>query len=178
MTLAQAKKLVSDLGLTLKYNRDYDEYTVNYKGGSSKTIYHTSDLQDAIGTAKAMSRRSNSGLMSNIKKIIPVDAIIQTTDGKIHALRTKNPGRTKNVAMGYMAGGVFHPIRASADYDESRVGESRPGKRKKAKKSAIKKTKKRVLSPKEFDTKFKKKKAKKKPVRKAMRSSRGTYWGD
>jgi hypothetical protein len=43
--------------------------------------------------------------------------------------------RMKNVAQGFYDNyGVFHPIRASKDYDESRVGGKRRKKSKKKKK--------------------------------------------
>lgn len=171
------KSALAKQNVILSYNSEYEEYKV-YPKGKPQASYHDSDLWSAVQTgnsmAEHMQRKPNPSILSHIKKIIPVDAIIQTTDGKIHALRTKNPGRTKNVAMGYMAGGVFHPIRASADYDESRVGESRAGGRKKKAKKVTKKATKRTAAKRPTS----KKKAKKKPARKAIRTSRATYWGD
>ncbi len=65
----------------------------------------------------------------------PAHAIRQNADGSIDILREKNTGRRKNISEGFMAGGVFHPIRSAADYDESRVGEKRkPGSKKTSRK--------------------------------------------
>lgn len=60
----------------------------------------------------------------------PAHAIRQNADGSVDILREKNSGRRANISEGFMAGGVFHPIRHSADYDASRVGESGKKKRK------------------------------------------------
>ncbi len=65
----------------------------------------------------------------------PAHAIRQNADGSVDILREKNSGRRANISEGFMAGGVFHPIRSASDYDESRAGEKRkPGTRKVAKK--------------------------------------------
>lgn len=53
-TLAEAKKLLKALGMTLRYNRDLEEYSVNLSGGKDATRYYTPDLVDAIGTGKTM----------------------------------------------------------------------------------------------------------------------------
>jgi len=59
----------------------------------------------------------------------PAHAIRQNADGTVDILREKNSGRRANISEGFMAGGVFHPIRHSADYDSSRVGEKRKKKK-------------------------------------------------
>ena len=54
------------------------------------------------------------------------------------------PGKARNIAQGFHdSQGVFHPIRASPDYDSRRVSaeSKRPSKKKKAKKPAPKKKK-------------------------------------
>lgn len=48
MKLAEAKKLVKSYGYTLVYDKDWEEYIIR----RGKASYHTSDLDDAIGTAK------------------------------------------------------------------------------------------------------------------------------
>ena len=53
MTIAEAKKLVSALGMTFK-KTECGEFRVNYKGGRESTAYYAADIQDAIDTAKAM----------------------------------------------------------------------------------------------------------------------------
>lgn len=98
----------------------------------------------------------------------PAHAIRQNADGTIDVLREKNSGRRANISQGYMAGGVFHPIRSAADYDPSRVGEGGKKKKKVAKKKPA--TKKRATPRKRV--------AKKKPTRAAMRTSRASYWSD
>lgn len=80
---------------------------------------------------------STSSLPKN--EWVPAHAIRQNSDGTIDVLREKNTGRRANIAEGYMAGGVFHPIRHSADYDSARAGES--GKRRKKAKTTRKKAK-------------------------------------
>lgn len=61
----------------------------------------------------------------------PAHAIRRNADGTVDILREKNSGKRRaNISEGFMAGGVFHPIRSAADYDASRVGESKGKKRK------------------------------------------------
>ena len=55
---------------------------------------------------------------------IPAHAVRQNADGTVDILREKNSGRRANISEGFMAGGVFHPIRHSVDYDSARAGES------------------------------------------------------
>lgn len=67
----------------------------------------------------------------------------------------------QNIAEGFYAGGVFHPIRHSPDYDPSRAGEGGSKRKKKAKaKTKAKAAPKRKAAP-------KKKAAKKKTVKRA-----------
>lgn len=63
-------------------------------------------------------------------------------NGRKHEIQIEKPAKTnrkrRNVAMGFMNGGVFHPIRASDDYSRRRAGESvrivgRPTKKRKTK---------------------------------------------
>ena len=88
-------------------------------------------------------RKSNPTISSSklpIGEWSPAHAIRQNADGSIDILREKNSGRRANISEGFYAGGVFHPIRAAADYDESRVGEKRVGRKTTKKKVAHKDT--------------------------------------
>lgn len=49
-----AKQELKAIGITLQYDADLDEYRVNLKGDKESTAYYTPDLDDAIGTGKAM----------------------------------------------------------------------------------------------------------------------------
>lgn len=60
-TLAEAKRIVRALGMTLRYDRDLAEYSVNYPGGKEATRCYTNDVLDAIGTAKAMAAAAKGG---------------------------------------------------------------------------------------------------------------------
>lgn len=84
--------------------------------------------------------------------------------------------RAKNIAQGFHdAGGGFHPIRASADYDPSRVGESGGGSgKKRGKKKAAPKRKaapKKKAAPKRKATKAKAAKKRSKPTMRAGKST-------
>ena len=54
ITFAEAKKLATALGYTIRRSRD-GEYRVNEVGGMEATAYYASDLPDAVGTMRAMS---------------------------------------------------------------------------------------------------------------------------
>lgn len=57
------------------------------------------------------------------------------------------PLKVKNVEQGYVdSRGVFHPIRASSDYDEGRVYKPKPKAKKRAKKRAVKKAVKKTAT--------------------------------
>lgn len=60
MTLAVAKQEVAKLGLTLVKNNEYGEYIVKPRGATKDHphAYFTNDLDDAVGTARAMARES------------------------------------------------------------------------------------------------------------------------
>jgi len=51
--LARAKAVLTPLGIEIT-RTEYDEYRVNFKGGKEATAYYTDDIDDAIGTGKAM----------------------------------------------------------------------------------------------------------------------------
>lgn len=53
LTLKAAQQLAREAGCTLKANQ-FDEYRVNLRHGSEATAYYTSDLNDAVNTARAM----------------------------------------------------------------------------------------------------------------------------
>ena len=95
----------------------------------------------------------------------PAHAIRQNADGSVDILREKNSGRRANISEGFMAGGVFHPIRGASDYDASRVGESR----------TYKKKRKKGTKPTATGRKYTPKKA---STKRAMVTSRRDYGGD
>lgn len=95
----------------------------------------------------------------------PAHAIRQNADGTIDILREKNSGRRANISEGFMAGGVFHPIRAAGDYDASRAGEARKYKKKRKKSARPTATGRQWV-------------AKKASTKKAMPISRREYGGD
>lgn len=96
----------------------------------------------------------------------PAHAIRQNADGTIDVLREKNTGKRRaNISEGFMAGGVFHPIRAAGDYDASRAGEARKYKKKRKKGARPTATGRRWT-------------AKKASTKKAMPTSRREYGGD
>lgn len=51
LTLKQARAALARRGMVIAFDRDLDEYRVNFKGGREATAAYTSDLDDAIGTA-------------------------------------------------------------------------------------------------------------------------------
>jgi hypothetical protein len=53
LTLKQAKRELRALGYTI--NRQHGEYRVNLLGGEEVSAYYTTDISDAVGTARAMS---------------------------------------------------------------------------------------------------------------------------
>ncbi len=60
--LADAKKVLAALGIKISYDRDAEEYTVNYmKNPREATAYFTNDLADAVMTGKSMaSEKANN----------------------------------------------------------------------------------------------------------------------
>lgn len=61
-SFSAVKKELSGLGMTIKDNRDFDEFIVNfYNGGSEASAYYTNDLDDALKTGRDMARRRAGG---------------------------------------------------------------------------------------------------------------------
>jgi hypothetical protein len=62
-------------------------------------------------------------------KFFKVNAAKVNRDGSVtlsipdSVMRKANPKKRRNVAQGFMAGGVFHPIRSSYDYDPERAND-------------------------------------------------------
>jgi hypothetical protein len=54
MTLKQAKAVAKALDITISGKNASGEYRVNFVNGKEATAYYTNDLEDAVGTAKAM----------------------------------------------------------------------------------------------------------------------------
>lgn len=52
MTLKEAKAILKPLGITLA--KRASEYRVNFRGGIEPSAYYTMDLEDAVGTGRAM----------------------------------------------------------------------------------------------------------------------------
>lgn len=55
--------------------------------------------------------------------------------------KRQNPKSKRNIQMGFYAGGSFHPIRSSADYDYDLAGEHKPDRRTKTGKTGATRTK-------------------------------------
>lgn len=53
MNLKQAKAAAREVGCSLK-STEFGEYRVNLSGGKEATAYYTTDIDDAVGTARAM----------------------------------------------------------------------------------------------------------------------------
>lgn len=123
------------------------------------------DFKEGYSTAK---RKKNPTITTSTLPIgewSPAHAIRRNADGSVDILREKNSGRRANISEGFMAGGVFHPIRSAADYDASRAGESR----------AYKKKRKKGTKPTATGRKYTPKKA---STKRAMAISRRDYGGD
>ena len=123
------------------------------------------DIQ-VIGTKLPKYRKTNPTSTATLSEDWePCHAVRKLADGTVQILREKNSGRQKNISEGFMAGGVFHPIRHAGDYDPSRVGESR----------AYKKRRKKGSKPQSTGRRYAPKKA---STKKAMPISRREYGGD
>lgn len=126
------------------------------------SYYNKSTEEDDSGEMRANSaaevkayvrKRFNHGKRTNnmgngIKTGVwtPVKAIKRNADGSIDVLKEKT-SRQPNISQGFMAGGVFHPIRSAADYDPSRAGEGGKKKKGNAKKKAPAKKKAATKKP-------------------------------
>jgi hypothetical protein len=67
MTINQTLKAIKALGLTARYNPEYQEYRINIPGGKEATAYYTNDSEDAIKTAESMRPSSIVGnCMANV----------------------------------------------------------------------------------------------------------------
>lgn len=54
-TLKAARILIREAGCVIR-RTDWGEYRVNFRGGKEATAYYTTDLTDAVDTARAMSK--------------------------------------------------------------------------------------------------------------------------
>ena len=66
--LAKAKKELAPLGLEVTFDKETEEYRVNFKGGKEGTAYYTDDVDDAIGTGKAMAKEGDKSKKKESKK--------------------------------------------------------------------------------------------------------------
>lgn len=57
ITIRQATKELSDIGIALRHIVDTGEYRVNFKNGKEATAYYATDLEDAIATGHMMAAR-------------------------------------------------------------------------------------------------------------------------
>lgn len=58
LSIRATMQLIRTLGMAVSYNGDVNEFRVNFKekhGGTTMTAYYTSDREDALQTARAMS---------------------------------------------------------------------------------------------------------------------------
>lgn len=90
---------------------------------------------DIAGQARTAERNGNKGWIvggkffatgRGIKKLTSGNRFLDLATGYVYTRRAQNPKRkTRNVAQGFYDGnGVFHPIRASVDYDGGTAGEA------------------------------------------------------
>jgi hypothetical protein len=54
LTNAKTELKHSAPSIAITYSAEWEEYRVNYRNGREATAYYTTDIADAIGTAKAM----------------------------------------------------------------------------------------------------------------------------
>ena len=100
---------------------------------------HLERLTNMAG-ARVISRRRNPlhhGHELPYNEWVPAHAVKFNDDGTVDVMTEEHHNRgLRNVEQAFFdASGIFHPIRASADYDASRVGEG-PKRRAKPKKKA------------------------------------------
>jgi len=88
------KKELGLLGIVITYNKDDNEYTVNYKGGKEKTAYYTDDLEDAYGTGKLMAAKKSGGMAKASEETETASTglagqLVEPTAGLINGLKQK-----------------------------------------------------------------------------------------
>ncbi len=107
VTVRQTKKQAVDSANYYASLGMYDVYTVKNEKG--KVVYSTKK------------KRNPTSLLSDW---IPAHAVRILPTGQVQVLKEKNPSRKfRNVEMGFKdRSGIFHPIRASEDYEEGLVG--------------------------------------------------------
>lgn len=60
-SIASARKQLAACGMTLRRDAIWEEYRVNFVGGSDDTAYYTDDLDDALQTGLQMAALADSG---------------------------------------------------------------------------------------------------------------------
>jgi hypothetical protein len=55
-TLRSLRTELQPLGIEASYNRDTEEFRINFRGGKEATAYYTNDVDDALGTGRAMAK--------------------------------------------------------------------------------------------------------------------------
>ena len=89
LTIANVKKELDGLGISIEKNDD--EFIVNFKGGKEATAYYTNDLEDALGTGKAMVKGKKKESIIEIKEEVQIGNIILEEGDKIEVLKENNP---------------------------------------------------------------------------------------
>lgn len=54
MTILEAKKEAAKIGMMIRRTGEGKELRVNFIGGGENTAYYTDNIEDALGTARAM----------------------------------------------------------------------------------------------------------------------------
>ncbi len=57
--LKVAKQKLKELGITVNYNSEWEEYRVNFINGKESTASYTNDIEDALNTGIAMAKYYN-----------------------------------------------------------------------------------------------------------------------
>jgi len=66
-SLKDAQKVLAAVGIKIKYDRDTNEYTINYmKNPTEATAYFTDDLKDAIGTGLMMGKKKEKASYATV----------------------------------------------------------------------------------------------------------------
>lgn len=89
---------------------------------------------DIAGQAKSVVQGGNKGWKvggkffatgRGVKKLTSGNRYLDLATGYVYTRRAQNAGRARNISQGFFdANGVFHPIRASVDYDGGTAGET------------------------------------------------------
>ncbi len=76
--LKKAKDAFKGLGVTIKFDKDTEEFVVNLKDGKEDTAYYTDDIEDAIKTGKSMAKKESIDVIE-----IQEEIVIEQGDKKV-----------------------------------------------------------------------------------------------